>query len=215
MILHNGRNNMARSHIYTASAQGTFWAKSWRQEWVESQTENLEGTFKQTGLRGLQSGEYPESTVEGQRGLFSQSQTHVQRPSDHLHQAQNPCLRLAGTVRLASELLPGPRPYLYRPPNPPPPPPKTKPPAKTSQKAKKILGWGDFYFNVKTLKFSLLVTGKIVDHINGTFSVYFRHNSSRLGNISVSIVPPSKAVGWEVQTEPQSKNSVMISDTFQ
>uniref|UniRef100_A0A3P8T3U6 Neurexophilin 4 n=1 Tax=Amphiprion percula TaxID=161767 RepID=A0A3P8T3U6_AMPPE len=81
--------------------------------------------------------------------------------------------------------------YLYR------PPPKSKPPTKTSPKAKKILGWGDFYFNVKTLKFSLLVTGKIVDHINGTFSVYFRHNSSRLGNISVSIVPPSKAVGWE------------------
>uniref|UniRef100_A0A3B3XYD5 Uncharacterized protein n=1 Tax=Poecilia mexicana TaxID=48701 RepID=A0A3B3XYD5_9TELE len=76
-------------------------------------------------------------------------------------------------------------------------PPKSKPPAKTSTKAKKILGWGDFYFNVKTVKFSLLVTGKIVDHINGTFSVYFRHNSSRLGNISVSIVPPSKAVGWE------------------
>ncbi|KAK5894377.1 hypothetical protein CesoFtcFv8_011075 [Champsocephalus esox] len=82
--------------------------------------------------------------------------------------------------------------YLYR------PPPKSKPPAKTPTKAKKILGWGDFYFNVKTVKFSLLVTGKIVDHINGTFSVYFRHNSSRLGNISVSIVPPSKAVGWEV-----------------
>ncbi|XP_029912225.1 neurexophilin-4-like [Myripristis murdjan] len=82
--------------------------------------------------------------------------------------------------------------YLYR------PPPKSKPPAKTSSKGKKILGWGDFYFNVKTVKFSLLVTGKIVDHINGTFSVYFRHNSSRLGNISVSIVPPSKAVGWDV-----------------
>ncbi|KAK5923424.1 hypothetical protein CgunFtcFv8_000396 [Champsocephalus gunnari] len=82
--------------------------------------------------------------------------------------------------------------YLYR------PPPKFKPSAKTPTKAKKILGWGDFYFNVKTVKFSLLVTGKIVDHINGTFSVYFRHNSSRLGNISVSIVPPSKAVGWEV-----------------
>uniref|UniRef100_A0AAQ6IJT4 Neurexophilin 4 n=1 Tax=Anabas testudineus TaxID=64144 RepID=A0AAQ6IJT4_ANATE len=82
--------------------------------------------------------------------------------------------------------------YLYR------QPPKSKPPAKTSTKAKKILGWGDFYFNVKTVKFSLLVTGKIVDHINGTFSVYFRHNSSRLGNISVSIVPPSKTVGWEV-----------------
>ncbi|NXE57564.1 NXPH4 protein, partial [Dromaius novaehollandiae] len=65
-------------------------------------------------------------------------------------------------------------------------------------RAKKIFGWGDFYFNIKTLKFSLLVTGKIVDHINGTFSVYFRHNSSSLGNVSVSIVPPSKAVGFEV-----------------
>ncbi|XP_071779771.1 neurexophilin-2-like [Centroberyx gerrardi] len=86
------------------------------------------------------------------------------------------------------------------------PPPKPKPPAKTPSKAKKILGWGDFYFNVKTVKFSLLVTGKIVDHINGTFSVYFRHNSSRLGNISVSIVPPSKAVGWEV-LEPQSAHA--------
>uniref|UniRef100_A0A8C2WD51 Neurexophilin 4 n=1 Tax=Cyclopterus lumpus TaxID=8103 RepID=A0A8C2WD51_CYCLU len=85
--------------------------------------------------------------------------------------------------------------YLYRAPS------KSKP----SPKTKKILGWGDFYFNVKTVKFSLLVTGKIVDHINGTFSVYFRHNSSRLGNISVSIVPPSKAVGWE--SPPQSTSS--------
>ncbi|XP_071386242.1 neurexophilin-2-like [Centroberyx affinis] len=92
--------------------------------------------------------------------------------------------------------------YMYR----SAPPPKPKPPAKTPSKAKKILGWGDFYFNVKTVKFSLLVTGKIVDHINGTFSVYFRHNSSRLGNISVSIVPPSKAVGWEV-LEPQSAHA--------
>ncbi|CAL8323724.1 unnamed protein product [Merluccius merluccius] len=78
--------------------------------------------------------------------------------------------------------------------------PKTKPPnppGKPLAKAKKIFGWGDFYFNVKTVKFSLLVTGKIVDHINGTFSVYFRHNSSRLGNITVSIVPPSKGVGWD------------------
>nr|XP_020475514.1 neurexophilin-2-like [Monopterus albus] len=100
--------------------------------------------------------------------------------------------------------------YLYR------TPPKTKPPAKTSPKAKKILGWGDFYFNVKTVKFSLLVTGKIVDHINGTFSVYFRHNSSRLGNISVSIVPPSKTVGWEV-LDPSietghTKNSVLVPE---
>uniref|UniRef100_A0A3P9HKB5 Neurexophilin 4 n=1 Tax=Oryzias latipes TaxID=8090 RepID=A0A3P9HKB5_ORYLA len=96
--------------------------------------------------------------------------------------------------------------YLYR------NPPKAKPPAKTPTKAKKILGWGDFYFNVKTVKFSLLVTGKIVDHINGTFSVYFRHNSSSLGNISVSIVPPSKAVGWELldgaPMSSQSKSSV-------
>ncbi|KAM8794184.1 neurexophilin-4 [Eudromia elegans] len=65
-------------------------------------------------------------------------------------------------------------------------------------RAKKLFGWGDFYVAVKTLKFSLLVTGKIVDHVNGTFSVYFRHNSSSLGNVSVSIVPPSKAVGFEV-----------------
>uniref|UniRef100_A0A8B9SYC6 Neurexophilin 4 n=1 Tax=Anas platyrhynchos TaxID=8839 RepID=A0A8B9SYC6_ANAPL len=71
-------------------------------------------------------------------------------------------------------------------------------PSLKSSRTKKIFGWGDFYFNIKTLKFSLLVTGKIVDHINGTFSVYFRHNSSSLGNVSVSIVPPSKAVGFEV-----------------
>ncbi|XP_068193319.1 neurexophilin-2-like [Antennarius striatus] len=103
--------------------------------------------------------------------------------------------------------------YLYRPPL------KSKPPVKTAPKAKKILGWGDFYFNVKTLKFSLLVTGKIVDHINGTFSVYFRHNSSRLGNISVSIVPPSKAVGWEVldsmAQSVHAKNAVMVPDLSQ
>lgn len=100
--------------------------------------------------------------------------------------------------------------YLYRPPG------KTKPPTKTATKAKKILGWGDFYFNVKTRKFSLLVTGKIVDHINGTFSVYFRHNSSRLGNISVSIVPPSKVVGLEplepsVAQVDHGGNSVLTS----
>ncbi|XP_020845756.1 neurexophilin-4 [Phascolarctos cinereus] len=70
---------------------------------------------------------------------------------------------------------------------------KRKPSVKAAR-AKKIFGWGDFYFRVHTLKFSLLVTGKIVDHVNGTFSVYFRHNSSSLGNLSVSIVPPSKLV---------------------
>lgn len=67
-------------------------------------------------------------------------------------------------------------------------------PSVKAARAKKIFGWGDFYFRVHTLKFSLLVTGKIVDHVNGTFSVYFRHNSSSLGNLSVSIVPPSKRV---------------------
>ncbi|CAM5124286.1 unnamed protein product [Natator depressus] len=82
-----------------------------------------------------------------------------------------------------------------------------KPSLKTGR-ARKIFGWGDFYFNIKTLKFSLLVTGKIVDHVNGTFSVYFRHNSSSLGNVSVSIVPPGKVVEFDVlgpppATEPQ------------
>uniref|UniRef100_A0A8C1L360 Neurexophilin 4 n=1 Tax=Cyprinus carpio TaxID=7962 RepID=A0A8C1L360_CYPCA len=81
--------------------------------------------------------------------------------------------------------------------------PKRKPSLKTSMKTKKIFGWGDFYFNVKTLKFSLLVTGKIVDHVNGTFTVYFRHNSSSLGNVSVSIVPPSKIVEFESTVDPK------------
>ncbi|KAL1021421.1 hypothetical protein UPYG_G00013070 [Umbra pygmaea] len=80
---------------------------------------------------------------------------------------------------------------------------KSKPPVKTPVKAKKSFGWGNFYLNIKTIKFSLLVTGKIVDHINGTFSVYFRHNSSCLGNISVSIVPPSKTVEWEHLGSPE------------
>nr|XP_057940009.1 neurexophilin-4-like [Doryrhamphus excisus] len=97
--------------------------------------------------------------------------------------------------------------HLYNPPS------KSKPHPKVSSKSKKILGWGDFYFNVKTLKFSLLVTGKIVDHINGTFSVYFRHNSSHLGNITVSIVPPSKALALEV-LDPgiPSTQSVLLTD---
>ncbi|XP_064156485.1 neurexophilin-2-like [Anguilla rostrata] len=81
--------------------------------------------------------------------------------------------------------------------NPPASRARRRAPLKTAMKAKKIFGWGDFYVNIKTLKFSLLVTGKIVDHVNGTFSVYFRHNSSVLGNVSISIVPPSKAVVFE------------------
>ncbi|XP_078394347.1 neurexophilin-4-like, partial [Cetorhinus maximus] len=76
-------------------------------------------------------------------------------------------------------------------------------------KSKKIFGWGDFYMNVRTLKFSLLVTGKIVDHVNGTFSVYFRHNSSSLGNVSVSIVPPSRLVGFNLLPHQQQQTAVL------
>ncbi|XP_056157599.1 neurexophilin-4 [Lampris incognitus] len=95
---------------------------------------------------------------------------------------------------------------------------KRKPSLKTALKTKKIFGWGDFYFNVKTMKFSLLVTGKIVDHINGTFTVYFRHNSSSLGNVSVSIVPPTKVVEFEVlqqQLQSHTHPEVQIQQTQQ
>ncbi|XP_067091389.1 neurexophilin-2 [Osmerus mordax] len=95
---------------------------------------------------------------------------------------------------------------------------KRKPQLKTSQKTKKMFGWGDFYFNVKTMKFSLMVTGKIVDHINGTFTVYFRHNSSSLGNVSVSIVPPTKVVEFEVlqhHQTPQLPVEVQVQHTPQ
>ncbi|KAM4612537.1 neurexophilin-2 [Polymixia lowei] len=85
---------------------------------------------------------------------------------------------------------------------------KRKPLQKTAMKAKKNFGWGDFYFNIKTVKFSLLVTGKIVDHINGTFTVFFRHNSSSLGNVSVSIVPPTKVVEFEVLHHQQLHSHV-------
>uniref|UniRef100_A0A3Q2Q3T6 Neurexophilin 3 n=2 Tax=Fundulus heteroclitus TaxID=8078 RepID=A0A3Q2Q3T6_FUNHE len=69
---------------------------------------------------------------------------------------------------------------------------KRRPIVKTG-KFKKMFGWGDFYSNIKTVRLNLLITGKIVDHGNGTFSVYFRHNSTGQGNISVSLVPPVKA----------------------
>ncbi|XP_041940517.1 neurexophilin-2 [Alosa sapidissima] len=73
---------------------------------------------------------------------------------------------------------------------------KRRPIVKTG-KFKKMFGWGDFHSNIKTVKLNLLITGKIVDHGNGTFSVYFRHNSTGLGNVSVSLVPPSKVVEFE------------------
>ncbi|KAM3613832.1 uncharacterized protein V6R79_005608 [Siganus canaliculatus] len=75
---------------------------------------------------------------------------------------------------------------------------KRRPIVKTG-KFKKMFGWGDFHSNIKTVKLNLLITGKIVDHGNGTFSVYFRHNSTGQGNVSVGLVPPTKAVEFQVQ----------------
>ncbi|XP_030630886.1 neurexophilin-1-like [Chanos chanos] len=68
-------------------------------------------------------------------------------------------------------------------------------------KFQKMFGWGDFYSNIKTVRLNLLITGKIVDHGNGTFSVYFRHNSTGEGNVSVSLVPPSKAVEFDLERQ--------------
>ncbi|XP_061771480.1 neurexophilin 1 isoform X1 [Nerophis ophidion] len=79
---------------------------------------------------------------------------------------------------------------------------KRRPIVKTG-KFKKMFGWGDFHSNIKTVKLNLLITGKIVDHGNGTFSVYFRHNSTGQGNVSVGLVPPTKAVEFQVQPPPQ------------
>ncbi|OXB55976.1 hypothetical protein ASZ78_011421 [Callipepla squamata] len=71
----------------------------------------------------------------------------------------------------------------------------------SSGKLKKIFGWGDFYSNIKTVKLNLLITGKVVDHGNGTVNVFFRHNSTGQGNISVSLVPPTKAVEFDLEQQ--------------
>ncbi|XP_028825356.1 neurexophilin-1-like [Denticeps clupeoides] len=68
-------------------------------------------------------------------------------------------------------------------------------------KFQKMFGWGDFYSNIKTLRLNLLITGKLVDHGNGTFSVYFRHNSTGEGNVSVSLVPPAKTVEFDLERQ--------------
>lgn len=68
-------------------------------------------------------------------------------------------------------------------------------------KFQKMFGWGDFYSNIKTVRLNLLVTGKLVDHRNGTFSVYFRHNSTGEGNVSVSLVPPGKALEFDLERQ--------------
>ncbi|NXS33983.1 NXPH1 protein, partial [Pomatostomus ruficeps] len=66
---------------------------------------------------------------------------------------------------------------------------------------RKLFGWGDFYSNIKTVKLNLLITGKVVDHGNGTVNVFFQHNSTGHGNISVSLVPPSKAVEFDLEQQ--------------
>ncbi|XP_031442324.1 neurexophilin-1 [Clupea harengus] len=80
---------------------------------------------------------------------------------------------------------------------------KRRPMVKTG-KFKKMFGWGDFHSNIKTVKLNLLITGKIVDHGNGTFSVYFRHNATGQGNVSVSLVPPTKVVEFDLSSAQQS-----------
>uniref|UniRef100_A0A8C2WM02 Neurexophilin n=1 Tax=Cyclopterus lumpus TaxID=8103 RepID=A0A8C2WM02_CYCLU len=85
---------------------------------------------------------------------------------------------------------------------------KRRPIVKTG-KFKKMFGWGDFHSNIKTVKLNLLITGKIVDHGNGTFSVYFRHNSTGQGNVSVGLVPPTKAV--EFQTALETKDNKLFN----
>ena len=73
---------------------------------------------------------------------------------------------------------------------------KRRPIVKTG-KFKKMFGWGDFQCNMKTVTLNLLITGKIVDHGNGTFSVYFRYNATGQGNVSVGLVPPTKVVEFD------------------
>lgn len=61
-----------------------------------------------------------------------------------------------------------------------------------------MFGWGDFYFNIKIVKFNLFIIGKIVDYGNGIFSVYFRYNLIGLGNVLVSLVFFFKVVEFEI-----------------
>ncbi|KAM8876486.1 neurexophilin-1-like [Synchiropus picturatus] len=72
--------------------------------------------------------------------------------------------------------------------------------------------WGDFHSNIKTVKLNLQIMGKIVDHGNGSLAVYFRHNSTGVGNMSVSLVPPNKEVAFDL--ERQSVVTPKDSKTF-
>lgn len=76
----------------------------------------------------------------------------------------------------------------------------------------RTFSWGDFYSNVKTVKLNLLIMGKVVDHGNGSLGVYFRHNSTGVGNVSISLVPPVKEVEFDL--ERQSVVNPKDSKTF-
>lgn len=79
-------------------------------------------------------------------------------------------------------------------------------------KLSRTLNWGDFYSNIKTVKLNFLIIGKIVDHGNGSLGVYFRHNSTGVGNVSVSLVPPLKELEFDL--ERQSVVNPKDSKTF-
>uniref|UniRef100_UPI0037E78EDF neurexophilin-1-like n=1 Tax=Semicossyphus pulcher TaxID=241346 RepID=UPI0037E78EDF len=79
-------------------------------------------------------------------------------------------------------------------------------------KFSRTFSWGDFYSNIKTVKLNLLIMGKIVNHGNGSLGVYFRHNSTGVGNVSVSLVPPMKELEFDL--ERQSVVNPKDSKTF-
>lgn len=81
-----------------------------------------------------------------------------------------------------------------------------------TSKLSRTFGWGDFYSNIKTVKLNLLIMGKVVDHGNGSLGVYFRHNTTGVGNVSVSLVPPMKEVEFDL--ERQSVVNPKDSKTF-
>ncbi|XP_034049565.1 neurexophilin-1-like [Thalassophryne amazonica] len=82
----------------------------------------------------------------------------------------------------------------------------------STSKFSRMFSWGDFYSNIKTVKLNLLIMGKIVDHGNGSLGVYFHHNSTGVGNVSVSLVPPLKEVEFDL--ERQSVVNPKDSKTF-
>ncbi|KAM8836219.1 neurexophilin-1-like [Spinachia spinachia] len=81
-----------------------------------------------------------------------------------------------------------------------------------TSKISTTFNWGDFYSNIKTVQLNLLIMGKMVDHGNGSLGVYFRHNSTGVGNVSVSLVPPTREVEFDL--ERQSVVNPKDSKTF-